>query len=79
MAPTLSGRAALSEMAAVEIGHYRLLADRLTDLGANPEKAMTPFVAALEGFHAMTAPSTWLEGWSRPTSATGWRRTSTER
>ena len=31
MAPTLSGRAALCEMAAVEIGHYRLLADRITD------------------------------------------------
>jgi hypothetical protein len=62
MAPTLSGRAALSEMAAVEIGHYRLLADRITELGAIPENAMTPFVPALDGFHEMTAPSTWLEG-----------------
>jgi hypothetical protein len=62
MAPTLSGRAALCEMAAVEIGHYRLLANRIIDLGAIPEEAMAPFVAALDGFHEMTSPSTWLEG-----------------
>lgn len=62
MAPSLAGRAALAQMAAVEIGHYRLLADRLSALGAVPEEAMTPFVAALDGFHAMTVPSDWLEG-----------------
>lgn len=62
MAPTLSGRAALCEMDAVEIGHYRLLANRIIDLGAIPEEAMAPFVPALDGFHEMTSPSTWLEG-----------------
>src|SRR5512133_2763110 len=62
MAPTLSGRAALCEMAAVEIGHYRLLANRIINLGAIPEEAMAPFVPALDGFHEMTSPSTWLEG-----------------
>jgi tRNA-(MS[2]IO[6]A)-hydroxylase (MiaE)-like len=62
MAPTLAGRAALCEMAAVEIGHYRLLADRISQLGSTPETAMAPFVPALDGFHAMTTPSTWLEG-----------------
>ena len=62
MAPTLSGRAALSGWPRVEIGHYRLLADRIIDLGAIPEEAMAPFVPALDGFHAMTSPSTWLEG-----------------
>jgi tRNA-(MS[2]IO[6]A)-hydroxylase (MiaE)-like len=62
MAPTLTGRAALAEMAAVEIGHYRRLADRLEELGADPQRAMEPFVPALESFHAMTTPSTWLEG-----------------
>jgi bacterioferritin (cytochrome b1) len=62
MAPSLSGRAALAQMAAVEIGHYRRLAERLTALGATPEAAMTPFVAALDGFHAMTVPADWLEG-----------------
>jgi len=62
MAPTLTGRAALAEMAAIEIGHYRRLADRLQELGADPQQAMEPFVPALESFHAMTTPSTWLEG-----------------
>ena len=62
MAPTLVGRAEMSAMAAVELGHYRRLADRLTQLGAAPEAAMAPFVPALETYHALTEPSTWLEG-----------------
>jgi hypothetical protein len=61
MAPTLSGRAEMSAMAAVEFGHYQRLADRLTELGVAPEAAMEPFVAAIETFHALTEPSTWLE------------------
>jgi 1,2-phenylacetyl-CoA epoxidase catalytic subunit len=62
MAPSLSGRAALAEMAAVEIGHYRRLAERLTMLGVTPEDAMAPFAPALDGFHSTTVPSDWLEG-----------------
>ncbi|HEX3814923.1 MAG TPA: ferritin-like fold-containing protein [Mycobacteriales bacterium] len=62
MAPKLSGRAALAAMAAAEIGHYRQLADRLEELGVDPEAAMAPFVAALDAFHDSTRPSTWLEG-----------------
>jgi bacterioferritin (cytochrome b1) len=62
MAPSLSGRAALAEMAAVEIGHYRRLAERLTMLGVTPEEAMAPFAPALDGFHSTTVPSDWLEG-----------------
>lgn len=62
MAPTLTGRAQMSEMAAVEYGHYARLADRLVEMGANPEVAMAPFVAALETYHSLTEPSTWLEG-----------------
>ncbi len=62
LAPTLDGRVALAGMAAVEIGHYRLLATRIAGLGADPGTAMSPFVAALDRFHAMTEPSTWLEG-----------------
>jgi 1,2-phenylacetyl-CoA epoxidase catalytic subunit len=46
MAPTLAGRAALSRMAAVEIGHHGMLADRIVELGADPSEAMAPFVAA---------------------------------
>ena len=61
LAPTLAGRAQMSAMAAVEFGHYQRLADRLTELGAPPEQAMAPFVAALETYHSLTKPSTWLE------------------
>jgi hypothetical protein len=61
LAPTLAGRAQMSEMAAVEFGHYRQLADRLTELGTTPDQAMAPFVAALETYHSLTKPSTWLE------------------
>ncbi|MGY1706361.1 ferritin-like fold-containing protein [Geodermatophilus sp. SYSU D00697] len=62
LAPTLSGRAALAQMAAAEIGHHGRLTARLTELGADPAAAMAPFVAALDAFHESTRPRTWLEG-----------------
>ena len=62
LAPDLSGRAEMSAMAAVEFDHYRRLAERLQTLGADPATAMAPFTAALESYHALTEPSTWLEG-----------------
>lgn len=61
MAPTLDGRAQMSSMAAVEMGHYSALAERLKTLGVTPSAAMEPFVAALETYHSLTEPSTWLE------------------
>lgn len=61
MAPSLAGRVEMSAMAAVEMSHYQQLADRLRSLGVDPDAAMEPFVAPLEAFHALTAPSTWLE------------------
>ncbi len=61
MAPTLDGRAQMSLMGAEEMRHYTLLAQRLTALGVPPEQAMEPFVAALESYHTLTEPSTWLE------------------
>ena len=62
LAPTLSAKASLAGLAAVEFHHYELLRDRLLELGSDPEGAMRPFVAALDAFHERTAPSTWLEG-----------------
>ncbi|WP_409332161.1 ferritin-like fold-containing protein [Trujillonella humicola] len=62
MAPTLGGHAALARMAAAELGHHVRLAERLAELGADPAGAMTPFVPALDAFHASTRPRTWLEG-----------------
>jgi len=60
-APNTALRASLSEKAAVEIGHYRRLVDRITALGADPQQAMAPFVSAVETFHSRTEPKTWGE------------------
>lgn len=61
LAPTLTGRTQMSSLAAEEFAHYEVLAARLVALGAQPEAAMAPFVAALETYHSLTKPSTWLE------------------
>ena len=60
-APTLTGRVALSTMAAAEIGHFRLLDEHLNGLGVPVEQAMLPFVAPLDAYHVSTAPRSWLE------------------
>jgi 1,2-phenylacetyl-CoA epoxidase catalytic subunit len=60
-APTLTGRAALSAMAAAEIGHFRLLEEHLSGMGVAVEEAMAPFVGPLDSYHASTAPRSWLE------------------
>jgi hypothetical protein len=62
LAPDLRRRAVLSEMAAREISNYGRLADRLADLGADPEAAMAPYVQALSDYHEQTEPNDWLEG-----------------
>jgi 1,2-phenylacetyl-CoA epoxidase catalytic subunit len=60
-APTLTGRAAVSEMAAAEIGHYGLLERYLAEHGVRAEDAMAPFVRAFDRFHSLTSPKSWLE------------------
>lgn len=60
-APTLSGRATLSKIAAAEMGHFILLEDHLRGMGVSVEDAMVPFVAAWNSYHASTAPRSWLE------------------
>ncbi|SHN33189.1 ferritin-like fold-containing protein [Cryptosporangium aurantiacum] len=62
LAPDLRRRAALSEMAAAELVHYRRLADRLAEIGVDPVEAMTPFVTSLDAYHQSTRPKDWLEG-----------------
>jgi hypothetical protein len=71
LAPSLTDRAALSELAATEYGHFRLLRDRLADLGFDPEGAMEPFVAALDDWHVQTRPSDWLEALVKAYVGTG--------
>lgn len=60
-APTLSGRMAMANLAAAEIGHFRQLESHLRGLGVSADDAMRPFVARFDRFHAATAPRTWLE------------------
>jgi hypothetical protein len=62
LAPSLADKAALGGMAVAEFGHFRLLCEQLTALGAQPDQAMLPFAPALDAFHARTAPADWLEG-----------------
>lgn len=61
LAPDLRRRAVLSEMAAAEIDNYRRLAGRMAELGADPEKAMAPYVAPFQEYHELTEPKDWLE------------------
>jgi hypothetical protein len=62
LAPSLVAKAELARMAAGEFAHYERVHARLVELGADPQEAMAPFVAAVDAFHERTAPSTWLEG-----------------
>ena len=61
-APRLRQKAALARLAAQELKHFDLLAQRIESLGVEPETAMEPFVAAIDAFHERTRASNWLEG-----------------
>ena len=61
LAPTLEDKAALAGMAVAEFQHYRLLHDRLVEVGADPAAAMAPFAEPLDAFHRLTAPADWPE------------------
>lgn len=61
MAPHLQQRAALSEIAASRMAHYRGFAARIVEFGGDPVTALEPFVDAVETFHSRTEPSTWGE------------------
>jgi hypothetical protein len=60
-APTIADKHALASMAAAEFEHYRRLVEHLRTSGVDPEQAMAPFVAPLDGFHDLTPPNDWLE------------------
>jgi ferritin-like protein len=62
LAVELADKAALAEMAAAEFGHFQLVRRRIEELDADPWRVMAPFVAAVDAFHARTAPADWLEG-----------------
>lgn len=71
LAPTLTDRAALGELAVAEYAHFSLLGERLAALGADPERAMEPFVEALDAWHAQTRPGDWLEALVKAYVGTG--------
>jgi tRNA isopentenyl-2-thiomethyl-A-37 hydroxylase MiaE len=61
MAPNLAGRINMATMAAAEMNHYELLRDALAKRGVDIVSAMTKYASALENYHRLTMPSTWLE------------------
>ena len=61
MAPNLAGRINMASMAAAEMNHYELLRDALEKRGVDVVPAITKFAPALENYHRLTTPSTWLE------------------
>ncbi|MBS9533631.1 hydroxylase [Mycobacterium sp. M1] len=61
MAPDLRGRISMAAMAAAEMGHYELLHDALTQRGVDVVGAMSKYAGALDNYHRLTMPSTWLE------------------
>src|SRR6478736_207417 len=61
MAPNLAGRINMASMAAAEMNHYELLRDALDKRGVDVVPAMTKYASALENYHRLTTPSTWLE------------------
>jgi ferritin-like protein len=62
LAPTLAQRVRVATIAEGELGHHRLLRQRLEELGEDPDEVMSRFLPPLERYHRMTEPSDWLEG-----------------
>lgn len=61
MAPNLNGRINMATMAAAEMNHYEVLRDALARRGVDIVPSMTKYASALENYHRLTTPSTWLE------------------
>lgn len=61
MAPNLRGRINMASMAAAEMNHYELLREAMERRGVDVVPAMTKYASALENYHRLTTPSTWLE------------------
>jgi hypothetical protein len=61
LAPTLGDKAALAGLAAREYGHFEKLCARLSELGVEVDEAMAPFTEAVDSWHALSQPQTWLE------------------
>ncbi|MGL4178191.1 MAG: ferritin-like fold-containing protein [Dermatophilaceae bacterium] len=62
LAPTLSLKSSMAQLANAEYLQYVQLVERMTAMGIEPEPAMAPFVAPLTAYHERTKPKGWLEG-----------------
>jgi hypothetical protein len=61
MAPDLRGRISMASMAAAEMAHYEVLRDALERRGVDVVPMISKYASALDGYHRLTTPSTWLE------------------
>ena len=61
LAPDLTEREAVIDMAVGEYGHYKILAEGLRARGADPMEAMRPFVTPIDAFHRSTTPADYPE------------------
>lgn len=61
-APSTVKKVSLTQVAIREFEHYKLLADRLTELGADPHEAMARFRPSLDEWHRRCTPTDWYEG-----------------
>lgn len=61
-APVLNDKISLAHMAVADFGNYERLAERVRELGGEPEVSMLPFRASLDEFHRRTQPGDWYEG-----------------
>ncbi|WP_024443666.1 ferritin-like fold-containing protein [Mycobacterium sp. UM_WGJ] len=61
MAPDLRGRISMAAMAAAEMGHFELLREALERRSVDVVAAMSKYATALDNYHRLTMPSTWLE------------------
>ena len=61
MAPDLRGRISMASMAAAEMAHYEVLSDALERRGVDVVPAISKYASALDSYHRLTTPSTWLE------------------
>jgi hypothetical protein len=62
LATNLDAKSALGAMACAEFEDYRRVADKLVEMGADPEQAVGAYVPTMTQFHRKTAPRDLLEG-----------------
>lgn len=58
----LDAKRVIARAAGLALGKHELLCEELRRLGADPDRAMLPFVGEIENFRELTAAATWEEG-----------------